>query len=181
MWFTTALANLSLWSQGPVTAHPHTHTHTYPHKHIHRGSYCHGNQPLYDYSLLRRRIGTNLSQPLAFFIVRFSLSSLVVAAISSQPTSSPGLIPCFLVSSFHLFPSSPPTCFWQSWVWFVMYNLSTVVFVHFSQVKSKTLFQVNLHKNLRCSQRNMVKESLSFQEKREKNILLNRENLLVAP
>lgn len=118
MWFTTALANLSLWSQGPVTAHPHTHTHTYPHKHIHRGSYCHGNQPLYDYSLLRRRIGTNLSQPLAFFIVRFSLSSLVVAAISSQPTSSPGLIPCFLVSSFHLFPSSPPTCFWQSWVWF---------------------------------------------------------------
>lgn len=67
-----------------------------------------------------------------------------------------------------------------------MHNLSTVGFVHFSQVKSKTLFQVNLHKNLswlflRCSQRNMVKESLSFQEKQEKNILLNRENLLVAP
>lgn len=67
-----------------------------------------------------------------------------------------------------------------------MHNLSTVGFVHFSQVKSKTLSQVNLHKNLswlflRCSQRNMVKESLSFQEGREKNILLKRENLLVAP
>lgn len=69
---------------------PSTHKHT--HSRTLWGSYCHGNQPLYDYSLHRRIIGTNLSQPLSLSL-SVSFFSFFPAAISSRPSSSPGPAP----------------------------------------------------------------------------------------
>lgn len=73
------------------------------------------------------------------------LSSLFLGAVSLHPSSSPGPAPSFLSSSSSsrpgaithvlLFPSSARL--WQSWVWFVMCNLSRLGFVQSSLCSRK--------------------------------------------
>lgn len=76
--------NSSPYSLQTLLQSVHTHTHT--HMHFNLGSDCHGNQPLNDYSLLRRIIGTKPSQapflPLTVSLVSFSLQAAGTAPLS---------------------------------------------------------------------------------------------------
>ena len=189
------LGTVSRPGYSPSThTHAHTHTHTHTRIHTHSwtlwGSYCHGNQPLYDYSLLRRIIGTNLSQPLSLSL-SVSFFSFFLAAISSRPSSLPGPAPFFPLlhvqeQTLHvlLFPPSSPlssllsACLWPSWVWFAVHNLSTLGFVQFSQVEKQPRPTQTVRRLFSsCSQRNVVKRGIVChlkESRRAKYLVKNR-------
>lgn len=135
---------------------------THTHLHTHWESYCHGNQLLYDYSLLRRIIGTNLSQPLPF-IVSFSPSLFLVFYKPPPLSTALSPLPLPLLSPLHVSDSRE-------------FDLSCIIWPRWDlysshKCKSKTLAQADLHKHcISCFQRE-TRLKWGFEERMRKKYL----------